>query len=248
MPSTHHRLSRLFLDRDLGSDRVPLTEREAHYLGSVLRLKRGDPVLAFNGRGQERHAVILSLARRGAELEILESVPPLPESALDLTLIQGLPKSEAMDLVVQKATELGVRVVAPVITDFSVVRLDEDRAARRIQHWTRIAQSACEQSGRHRPPEIRPVQRLEACLAALPASAVKLALDTGAATPLELAETPAQPVFLLVGPEGGLSPADLAAAAAHGFDILRLGPRVLRAESAALVGCALLQAQWGDLR
>jgi 16S rRNA (uracil1498-N3)-methyltransferase len=248
MSAHHRRISRLYLDRELGAARVALTDREAHYLGSVLRLKRGDRVLAFNGRGQERYAAVRSLSRRHAELDMLEAAAPIPEPALELTLLQALPKAEAMDLIVQKATELGVRTLVPIATDFSVVRLDAERAARRAEHWGRIAQSACEQCGRHRPTEIRPVASLEACLEALPATATKLALDTASDAPFAAAPAPANEVFLLVGPEGGFSPADLARIEARGFAALRLGPRTLRVETAAIVACGVLQHLWGDLR
>lgn len=251
MSAHRRRISRLYLDRDLGGDRIALSEREAHYLGTVLRLKRGDRLLAFNGRGQERHASVRSMTRRLTELDLLEPAVPLREPGLDLTLLQALPKGEAMDLIVQKATELGVRTIVPVATDFSVVRLADERAARRMEHWSRIAQSACEQCGRHRPTEIRPVASLAACLEALPESAVKLALDTGADAAFmpdgAPAPTPGTEVFLLVGPEGGFSDADLARIDAAGFAALRLGPRTLRAETAAIVASALLQHVWGDL-
>lgn len=247
MSSHHRRLSRLFLDRDLDSAAVVLSEREAHYLGSVLRLKRGDRVLAFNGRGQERHASIRLLARRRAELDMLEPAAPLPESPLDLTLIQALPKAEAMDLIVQKSTELGVRRIAPVLSDFSVVRLDAERAARRAEHWIRVAQSACEQCGRHRPTEILPVATLEARLGALPAADLRIVLDTAAGGAFPPPAPPPARVCLLVGPEGGFSPDDLGRIDAHGFAVVGLGGRTLRTETAALVACGLLQFLWGDL-
>jgi 16S rRNA (uracil1498-N3)-methyltransferase len=244
MPS-HHR--RLYLDQDLSADSIGLSEREARYLGSVLRLKPGDRVRAFNGRGQEREAAVRLLARRHAELTLLETLPPLPESELELTLIQALAKAEAMDLIVQKATELGVRSIAPVLTDFSVARPDAERAARRLEHWTRIAQSACEQCGRHRPTGIRPIAPLEACLESLPGDAVKLVLDPAAEARLAPSSRASAEVFLLIGPEGGFSPGDLALIGAHRFPPARLGPRILRTETAAIVACGLLQSLWGDL-
>ncbi|MFO7287562.1 MAG: 16S rRNA (uracil(1498)-N(3))-methyltransferase [Gammaproteobacteria bacterium] len=242
------RITRLYVDHDLSRDRAPLTESETHYLGTVLRLRRGDRVLAFNGRGQERYASIASLSRTDGELELLEHVEPLPESSLALTLIQALPKTEAMDLVVQKTTELGVRALWPVTSDFSVVKLDAVRAVRRVTHWRRIARSACEQSGRHRPPDIEPVCPLSVCLDKVPAESVRIVLDPRAEAPLSSVSPPnGTAVFLLVGPEGGFSDSDLALARATGFVGVRLGPRTLRAETAAIVAVGLLQALWGDL-
>lgn len=241
------RLTRLYVDQDLGRDRALLTERETHYLGRVLRLRRGDRVLAFNGRGQERYASIASLSRSQGELELLEHVEPLPESPLKLTLVQGIPKTEAMDLIVQKATELGAHAIWPTTSDFSVVKLNSERAARRAEHWRKVAQSACEQCGRHRPPDIEPVRPLSACLDEIPSESLRIMLDPRAERPLRNVDRPAGEVFLLVGPEGGFSPVDLEHAAAGGFESVRLGPRTLRAETAAIIAMGLAQALWGDL-
>jgi len=242
------RITRLYLDCDLGEDRAVLTERETRYLGSVLRLKRGDRVLAFNGRGQERFATIASLGRAQGELALSDFVEPLPESKLALTLVQALPKTEAMDLVVQKATELGVRALWPVTSDFSVVRLDAERAERRVVHWQRVAQSACEQCGRHRPPQIRAVQPLTTSLEHMPPGSTRIVLDPRADRPLSEAPPPVGELFLLIGPEGGFSDADLETIEKHGAMRMRLGPRTLRAETAAIVAAGLAQALWGDLR
>src|SRR5215468_8601607 len=128
MTAHKRRVPRLYLERDLSGDKLALDEREAHYLGHVLRLKRGDELVAFNGRGMERRASVGSLQRRGAELELRATVDALPASRLELTLVQALPKSDAMDLIVQKATELGALAIVPVYTEFSVVKLDDARA------------------------------------------------------------------------------------------------------------------------
>lgn len=249
MPPYNKRIPRLFLDRELTRDSAALTERETNYLGNVLRLKRGDRVLAFNGQGQERDATISSLARRHAELALLDHVTPLPESRLRLTLLQSLPKTDAMDLIVQKITELGVHALWPIMTDFSVVKLDAERATKRAEHWLRVARSACEQCGRHRPPEIKQVESLETSLADIPSAVKKLVLEPNSGTAIDTEVTTAfEDVFLIVGPEGGFSPTDLGNIDASGFERMRLGPRTLRAETAAIVATGLLQALWGDLR
>jgi 16S rRNA (uracil1498-N3)-methyltransferase len=240
------RLPRLFVERELDGTSVTLDEREAHYLGHVLRLGRGDELLAFNGRGAERIALIGSLQRRGAVLELRAALAPLPESSLDLTLLQALPKSDAMDLVVQKATELGVRTLAPALTEFSVVRLDGDRSERRIDHWRKIARAACEQCGRHRPPAIAAPLPLADALAALPAAGTRLALDPTAERAFDEQTAPTQSLVIAVGPEGGFAAADWRRLDAAAFVRVTLGPRVLRAETAALAACAVAQSLWGD--
>lgn len=242
------RTTRLYLDADLNANVVRLAPREAHYLGRVLRLKRGDHVLAFNGRGQECEAQVSSVTRREATLTVLRAVEPLPEPRLDLILIQALVKAEPMDFIVQKATEMGVSAIRPVETDFSVVRLGAERIERRVAHWTRKAQSACEQCGRHRPPHIDPPSSLAERLRNLPTDHLKLVLDPQAPVLIHSLEAKPRGVCLLCGPEGGLSAADLALVDAAGFTRCSLGPRMLRAETASLVGCALVQARWGDMR
>lgn len=246
MTSNTRRATRLFVERELAGDTLELDEREAHYLGHVLRLARGDRLIAFNGRGTERHASVSALQRRGAVLALGDGHDPLPEPRLELTLLQALPKSDAMDLVVQKATELGAHTLVPIYTEFSVVKLDAERSARRLDHWRKIAQSACEQCGRHSPTRIEAPLGLAEGLATVAAGA-RVALDPSAATGLSQL-TPA-PVALAVaiGPEGGFSATDWRRLDAAGFARASLGPRVLRAETAAIAACAVAQSLWGDL-
>ncbi len=241
-----HRTPRLFVDHILDADHVPLDERAAHYLGKVLRLKRGDRVIAFNGRGTERHAGINMLGKRGGLLDLLDARAPMPESALDLVLLQALLKSEPMDIVIQKATELGVHTVIPVQTEHSVTRLEGQRALRRLEHWMLKARGACEQSGRHRPPQILAPRSLSDAVAGIAPSCLKLLLhmEGGDQT---LPVSVDHGVCLAAGPEGGFSPAELALFAGHGFTAVQLGPRILRAETASVAGCTYAQLRWGDL-
>jgi 16S rRNA (uracil1498-N3)-methyltransferase len=240
-----HRLPRLFVEHELDGSSVTLDERESHYLGHVLRLARGDELVTFNGRGAERIATIGSLQRRGAVLELRAAQVPLPESPLDLTLLLALAKSDAMDLVVQKTTELGVRALVPAFTEFSVVRLDAERSERRIDHWRKIARSACEQCGRHRPPTIAAPLPLADALAALPPAA-RFALDPAADRALDEQPAPTAGLVIAVGPEGGFGTSDWRRLDAAEFTRVALGPRVLRAETAALAACAVAQSLWGD--
>jgi 16S rRNA (uracil1498-N3)-methyltransferase len=240
-----HRIPRLYIERDLEGSELTLDERDAHYLGHVLRLQPGYRLVVFNGRGVERQASVAALQRRGATLALAATQPPMPESALALTRVQALPKSDAMDLIVQKATELGVRTLVPVHTEFSIVRLDADRSERRLDHWRKIAHSACEQCGRHRPPQIEPAAPLDAALESLP-SGTRLALEPAAKRTLA-EQAPTDGLVVAIGPEGGFGGADWRRLDAAGFERVALGPRVLRAETAALAVCAIAQSRWGDL-
>jgi len=245
--ATTHRSPRLYVERELDGTGLTLDEGEAHYLVHVLRLKPGDRLVVFNGNGTERDASVESLQRRGAMLALAAVRPLLPESSLDLTLIQALAKSDAMDLIVQKATELGVRTLVPVYTEHSVVKLDIERSERRVDHWRKIARSACEQCGRHMPPRIEGAAPLALALEALPVAPMRLALDPSAERSLEGA-APTNGLIVAIGPEGGFGAADWRQLDAAEFGRVTLGPRVLRAETAALAICAIAQARWGDLQ
>jgi 16S rRNA (uracil1498-N3)-methyltransferase len=248
MPPTH-RSPRLYIERELEGTSLALDESEAHYLGRVLRLARGDRLVVFNGRGTERDASVDLLQRRGATLALAAARSPLPEPSLDLTLIQALPKSDAMDVIVQKATELGVRTLVPVYTEHSVVKLDSERSERRVDHWRKIARSACEQCGRHAPPHIEPAAPLAAAIETLrEAGKKRLALDPSAGQSLAEQAAPSSGLMVAVGPEGGFGATDWRRLDAAEFARVTLGPRVLRAETAALAVCAIAQARWGDLQ
>jgi 16S rRNA (uracil1498-N3)-methyltransferase len=247
MPSHIRRVTRLFVERELSGETLELDERDAHYLGHVLRLASGDELIVFNGRGIERHATVASLQRRGALLALGAPSHVLPESPLELLLLQALPKSDAMDLIVQKATELGVHAVVPMYTEFSVVKLDAERSSRRVDHWRKIAQGACEQSGRHSPPRIAAPAPLVEALEAIAAPALRVALDPTASSALPaLAPTSAAQLVIAIGPEGGFGAADWRRLDGAGFTRATLGPRVLRAETAAFAACAVAQSLWGD--
>lgn len=243
----HGRVPRLFLATDLTGTRVTLASADAHYLGTVLRMRKGAQVTVFNGRGDERLATIERLDRRQAELGLGARLAALPEPAVETTLIQALVKNDAMDLIVQKATELGVSRIHAVQTEHSVVRRDAPRADRRLAHWQRIAQSACEQSGRHSPPVLAAYASLSECFSGLPNDTLKLALDPHAPSVGRALPRAAARVCLLVGPEGGFSTADRVQINAAEFTAIRLGPRTLRAETAAIAACVFTALEWGDL-
>jgi len=247
MPATRKQPARLYVDAALDEAKLVLTAEQAHYLGRVLRCREGEPIVVFNARGGERLATITSLAKRHPVLALGERLAPLPESPTAITLLQALVKSDAMDLIVQKATELGVARILAVRTDFSVVRLDDGRGERRLGHWQRIAQSACEQSGRHHPPAIGLHGSLAEAIGAVPVAAMRIAFDLDATVPLGPGAALQDQICVAIGPEGGFSPPERADLAAAGFALHTLGPRTLRAETAAIAACTALQLLRGDL-
>lgn len=228
---------------------VDLPESAARHAARVLRLRSGDDLTLFDGRGGEYAARIAQVERDRVRVDVLAWDARECESPLALTLVQALQAGEKMDLTVQKAVELGVGRIVPVLARRSVVRLDGARAARRVEHWRGVAASACEQCGRNRVPEVAELQGLERWLAQpAPAGALRLMLAPGAGHTLAtLAPPPAgSPIELLIGSEGGLAPEEMHAAAQAGFVAVRLGPRVLRTETAGLAALAAIHARWGD--
>ena len=241
------RLSRVFVEGPLGSGaRVRLTGSAAAHVSRVLRLRPEDALTLFNGTGGEFAATIVGITKEAVTVVVGEARPAERESPLALTLAQGISRGERMDLVVQKATELGVTTLAPLITERSVVRLNAAQAARRSEHWRAIALAACEQSGRNRPPRLLPPATLGEFLHS-GGAATRLLLAPGAAVRLAEIPRPAGEVQVLIGPEGGLTQQEQARAHAAGFLGVRVGPRVLRTETAAIAALALLQREFGDL-
>jgi 16S rRNA (uracil1498-N3)-methyltransferase len=240
------RTIRCHVDAPLAIGQVAtLSEAATGHLVRVLRLGVGDGVVLFNGDGRDYDARLVAVAKRGAEAEVTGMREPANESPLAITLAQGIARGEKMDLVLQKATELGVAAFVPINTERTEVKLDAERAAKRLAHWQGVLVAACEQSGRARVPALAAPVALAHWAGAAPAG-LKLMLDPEGE--LTLAALPAtDAVTLVVGPEGGLSERDLATLRAAGFRGLRLGPRILRTETAGLAAIAALQSRLGDL-
>lgn len=243
------RLTRVFVDLPLAPGaRVSLPEDAAAHLVRVLRLREGEACVLFNGDGHDYDATLAAATKRGVDAEVTGVRAIDNESPLRIVLLQGIARGEKMDLILQKATELGVAAIAPVFADRTEVRLDGDRLDKRMAHWRSVVVSACEQSGRARIPELLPARNLAEAAAALPANALKLTLDPQGEHRSESMTAPASmPVVIGIGPEGGWSEKDRAVLRDHGFTGLRLGPRVLRTETAGLAAIAALQARFGDL-
>jgi len=242
------RLIRVHVAAALGPGaQVRLDGTAAAHVTRVLRLGVGDAVTLFNGDGSDYPARISALGRGGVEAEVTGAVAARAESPLAVTLVQGIARAERMDLVLQKATELGVAAILPVATARSVVRLDAGTRERKRAHWLGVAVAACEQCGRARVPEVAEPQDFSAWLAGPPRAAARLLLSPDAKLALNAAAAGANSIELLVGPEGGLEDSEREAALAAGFRACRLGPRVLRSETAAIAALAVLQAVAGDL-
>lgn len=242
------RLIRVYLDAPLAPGaRVALGGAAAAHVRKVLRLEVGDDVTLFNGDGSDYPAKVAAFGRGIVEAAVAGRAAARGESPLSVTLVQGIARAERMDFVVQKATELGVAAVVPVATARSVVRLDAGARERKREHWQGIAVAACEQCGRARLPAIAGPRPLADALAAKPASGARLLLAPDAQVSLAAAARGENAVEILVGPEGGLDEAERRAALDAGFRACRLGPRVLRSETAAIAALAVLQSVAGDL-
>ena len=243
------RLNRAHVELPLAPGaRITLPEPAAQHLLRVLRLREGDECVLFNGDGHDYKARITAAGKRGGEVEILGSERVENESPLRITLVQGIARGEKMDLILQKATELGVAGFIPVSSQRSEVKLDPARAEKRLAHWRSVVASACGQCGRARVPPVEPPQSLATALEALAPAGPRLLLDPFApATVATLDGGGATGFIVAVGPEGGWSPNDRAMLQEAGFTGIRLGPRVLRTETAGLAALAALQARFGDL-
>lgn len=244
------RLTRVHVDQPLAvGAEIALPESAAAHLTRVLRLGVGDACVLFNGDGHDYGARIAAIGKREVRVCVDSVAPVVRESPLALVLLQGVARGEKMDLILQKATELGAAGFHPLWSQRSEVKLDESRAEKRLAHWRSVVASACEQSGRAEVPAVNAPLALGAVLAALPAGGLRLILDPeGDLSFSTLSVEASAPVYLAIGPEGGWSENDRGQLRAAGFQGLRLGPRILRTETAGLAAIAALQARFGDFR
>lgn len=243
------RLSRIHVDASLAKDtRIALPDAAAAHLLRVLRLGVGDTCVLFNGDGFDYVANIASISRQVAEVNVVDVRAIDKESPLRVTLVQALARGEKMDWIIQKATELGVSAIRPIITERTEVKLDSERADRRLAHWRAVAIAACEQCGRARVPGISEPSPLHRYVASVDPEALMLMLDPdGEITLRTLPIAQARAIELAIGPEGGLSERDRMQLTTAGFVGLRLGPRILRTETAGIAALAALQSACGDM-
>lgn len=226
-----------------------LPHEAGHHAARVLRLPVGASIILFDGSGGEHEAVITRIHRNEVGAKIVAGHGISRESPVPVTLVQGISSGDRMELTIRKSVELGVHRIVPVFTERGIVKLRDERADRRRQHWQALAVSACEQCGRNVVPLVTDTADFRQWLADLPPPApgeTRLALAVEGERRLVALPRPAGDVTLLVGPEGGLSREESALAATRGFEAVRLGPRVLRTETAALVALAAIQTLWGD--
>ena len=237
------RLSRFFIDAPLSLGQHALPEAQAHYIGRVLRHAVGDAVQLFDGSGQEFLGELIEVGKKAVRVELRESFAGLTESPLRIHLGQGLSRGERMDWAIQKATELGATDITPIVSERCEVRLKDERTDKRMAHWRQIAISACEQCGRSVVPLIHSPISLADWLAQVEAE-LKLVL-LPVAQPWA-SHTQPRSLAMLIGPEGGLTDAEVEQAQGAGFHAARLGPRVLRTETAPVVALSVAQQLWGD--
>lgn len=240
------RNTRIFTDQPLASHTsMILGENTARHLIRVLRMRKGDKVTLFNGQGGEYSAELTQLEKSTVSLKIGDFHNRSIESSLDIALVQAISRGERMDITIQKAVELGVNTIQPLFTARCNVKLSGDRLAKKLIHWQKIAISACEQSGRNQVPVVCKPQDFQEWVTQPDVSYTGLLLNpTSGISCKGLPEM--EKISLLVGPEGGLTELEINAATAGGFTSVRLGPRVLRTETAALAMISTVQALWGD--
>jgi 16S rRNA (uracil1498-N3)-methyltransferase len=242
------RSHRIYSEAAITADaEVDLSASAGKHVAQVLRLHVGDQIVLFDGSGAEFSAQLTAVGKSQSRAAVGAARWPNAESPLQITLWHGLCRGARMDTVVQKATELGVRQIQPVMTSRSVVKLDNSRALKRVEHWQNIAISAAEQSGRCLIPELLEPALFPDLLANIDWSGPKIIFDTDGDTGLSELGLGGEPIIVCTGPEGGFSPAELELAAAKGFRRVCLGKRVLRTETAPIVALSLLQYIVGDL-
>ena len=225
---------------------IQLDEDAANHVGRVLRMQTGQALQLFDGSNNVFNAIIIQADKKNVQVEIRSGGEDNRESPLWLHLGQVMSRGEKMEFTIQKAVELGVSIITPLYSERCGVKLDAERLDKKQGQWQKIAIAACEQCGRNRVPDIRPVMRLEAWCAEQD-NGLKLNLHPRATASINTLPQPVERVRLLIGPEGGLSADEIAMTAGHQFTDILLGPRVLRTETTALTAITALQVRFGDL-
>jgi 16S rRNA (uracil1498-N3)-methyltransferase len=236
---------RIYQDISLNAEGdIELDNNASHHLTRVLRLKNEDNITLFNGDGYE-YSAVLSLQEKKVFARINKTAKPDRESNLHITLLQGISKGDRMDMCMQKAVELGVNKIIPVICQRTVVNLKAERGEKKLRHWQGIIISACEQSGRNILPELTTHRTLKDALQQS-LNGLRLTLDPNANTGLSSYKPDTNEITLLIGPEGGLTQDEIELSLQNQFNTALLGKRILRTETAAIAAISTLQTLWGD--
>ena len=240
------RVARIYVDQALSSQSaITLTDEAGHYLSRVLRIRAGARCRVFNGRDGEFEATVISIDGSGVVIETGANCENDSNPAIEINLGLGLSRGERMDYAIQKSTELGVTSITPLFSDRCEVKLKPARVENRINHWRKVAISACEQSGRSEIPSINPPCNLSDWIKS-DRENFCLLLDRSGDTNLDKLNKQTA-IDLTIGPEGGFSTEEIALARASNFSIVRLGSRILRTETAPVVALSILQFLWGSL-
>ena len=242
------RIPRLFIDLNLSSgETVFLPQDKAHHVSHVLRMRCGDPIMLFNDSGYEFDSRIIELTKKSGQVEIGESSQVENESPLNITLCLAIVRGQHMDFSIQKAVELGVNKIVPVMSDFSNVKLQDDRIQHKLTHWQNIIISATEQCGRSRLTQLLSPVTFSEWLVASDISTTRLILHPGSQKSMSETDVINNKLTLMVGPEGGFSDIELNGAKEKGVVSISLGPRILRTETAVVSALSNAQQLWGDL-
>ncbi|WP_118836075.1 16S rRNA (uracil(1498)-N(3))-methyltransferase [Neisseria meningitidis] len=239
-------MPRFYLPENLSvGQTVALPDNIVRHL-NVLRVRPNENITLFDGKGKAHAAQLTVLEKRRAEAEILHEDTTDNESPLNITLIQSISSGDRMDFTLQKSVELGVTAIQPVISEHCIVRLDGERAAKRLARWQEIVISACEQSGRNTVPPVLPIIGYREALDKMPSESTKLIMSINRARKLGDIRQPSGAIVFMVGPEGGWTEQEEQQAFEAGFQAVTLGKRILRTETAPLAALAAMQTLWGD--
>lgn len=243
------RIPRLYTDQELtNGTRVKLDKNASSYLLKVLRLPVDAELHLFNGVPVEGEygyfTAKITAANKQADISITEFISESNDSPLKITLLQGVSKGDHMDITIQKAVELGVTDIIPLICERTVVNLKSDRLEKKMRHWNGIVSSACEQSGRNNLLKIHPPKKLSEL--SLSENEIGFILQPTAEKNLQSQETP-KAVSIMIGPEGGFTDEEIKLSIDKDFNEVRFGPRILRTETAAIAAVSIIQSLWGDL-
>ena len=240
-------VTRLYLPASIDTGQIIQLDRNAsHHLVRVMRNRKGATVSLFNGDGYEYSSVLIDDNQKQCCVQVGNKVDTQRESAIHITLLQGLSRSDRMDTCIQKSTELGVNTIIPVSCERSTTRLNSNRSQKKHDHWKQVILSACEQSGRCVIPELQAVTAYDYAITSMECEQ-KFVLDPASRSGLKHYEPGHGAICILTGPEGGLSKEEVTMACDNGFQTVHLGPRVLRTETAGPACIAVIQALWGDL-